>query len=176
MNLFTVLAARLRRSVEDRRRVKLVASIGLNVFLLLYALAYLPIIRLQPVCWDERALSIFNPTVEVDGELTEDFHVAYFKTLSNYYTDYYVSGNRIYVRLGTWLNREWLSNMSNKAVTALLMQRTGASLHDIWDQRLGIPLFDEINKGRWPPCEGVRKLAIEGGEWEHTGPIPRIAP
>ena len=89
--------------------------------------------------------------------------------------DYLVRGRRIYVTMADWLDDESIGRLSNKATVNLLVRRTKASEFDIRFHLLGLPGFDEGYEYEWPPCGAMRKLAIEGGEWSHVGPVPKQA-
>ena len=167
---------RLIAALGDVSRRKLwtgfLISLAVNVAIAVYTVLYLPIIRLQPTCWNEDTFSLFAPDVEVDGELAGPFFSRYHTMVSG--LRHAVYGKRIYVPISVWLDRDWIMNMSNRATLRLLADRTGASEWDIMDQKIGLPEFDEVSSHEWPPCEGMRKLAIKGGEWEWVGPKPDI--
>jgi hypothetical protein len=164
------ILARVRQLSRRRLWVALLLSGAMNVGTILYFAAYVPVMPLKPICSDEAASSIFAPSIEVDGEMARPFLHEYHRMISG--LDHLVHGGQIYVTLGTWFERDWLMNMSHRATARLLAERTGSTPRDVRDQRTGIPEFDEVRSFEWPPCDAMRKLAIEGGEWAYVGPQP----
>lgn len=170
------LIAALRGVSRRRFRVALVASLALNVGAAAYMIAFLPFVPLQPFCMDRNAFSLFllGPTVQIDGQMARPFLNAYRDTLNYWGINHVTYGRRIYVTLGDWLEYDYMMNMSYKAMTLLLEQRTGASVIDLRNQKVGLPEFDDAHETDWPPCGAVRKLTMEGGEWAYAGPKPDL--
>lgn len=161
--------ARVRR--VGHRRLLLLLSAALNIMFAVYFVAYVPIIRAQPICWDEESWSINSPVVEVDGDLAVPFMNYFDRTLTDWGVNHLRYGHRLYVTLSDWLDREWMYNMSNKALYRFL------------DEFLHIPAWDDAAMAaKFPdlldrphggiPCEVIRKFTIEGGEWTYEGPKP----
>lgn len=164
---------RLIRSLVDRGRAvgrgKLWAGIALSAVLNVGSIAYLtvtyPVVRLRPICVD---WSAFWFLAGVQGEMAGPFFRAYHATIFG--LDHHVRGKRIYVMLADWWDMDEVSTRSFRATYDLLEERTGVNRTDLWYQRRGVPEFDEVERQDWPPCSGMRKLAIEGGEWAYSGP------
>jgi hypothetical protein len=161
--------ARLRNLSRRKLWTALGISVAVNVSVAVYTVAYLPIMRLGPLCIDysDRVGRTF---VELDGEMTRDFFELYLRGISGRH--HRVEGTRIYVTLASWLDHDFVSNASYRATYYLLAERTGANVSDVANQRLGLPRFDEVRSIAWPPCEAVRELALKGGEWASKGPVP----
>lgn len=159
---------RIRNSSARELRLLLFGAVAVNVAALVYIIAYMPLLRLQPICTDQGSSSIFVPNVEVEGEMAIPFFKALQKALADW--NYTVSGGRIYLTVFDWLSRDQLAEVSHRATYDLLAEYLGAPVSEIRDQRLGIPEFDEVEKYNWPPCDAMRKLAIVGGEWAIVGP------
>lgn len=166
MRLISALCGASRR----RLWAALLMSVVLNVGVAAYIIVYMPIMRLQPICTERGAFSIFAPNVEIDGEMAYPFFHHYHVMIGG--LDHRVQDTRIYVPIAVWFDRDWLMNMSNKATIRLLAERTRAPEWDVLHQKVGLPEFDEVRSFEWPPCGAMRKLAIEGGEWAHIGPKP----
>jgi len=165
--------ARLRGISRGKLWAGLLISLAVNLAAAVYAVAYLPIMPLRPICIDyservgERVGRVF---VELDGEMAFDFFEQYRRMVGSRH--HRVDGTRMYVTVASWLDDDWASNVSHKAASYLLVERTGANLLDVVNQRVGLPGFDEVRSIAWPPCEAMRKLALEGGEWASKGPVP----
>jgi hypothetical protein len=168
------LVARLRAAGIRQLRIALAGSVALNVGIVGCALVHIPIVRIGPICTDQ-ATTGFDPKVKVDGEMTEAFFQAYQRALRR--VDHRTEGYRIYVRISDWFEGTEIERASDQAAVSLLAERTGATQGQIRDRERGVPEFDEVESYDWPPCGGMRKLAIEGGEWAHRGPElkPEIA-
>jgi hypothetical protein len=167
------LMARIRGMTPGQLRVALAVLVAMNLGVGAYVFLFMPVIRLHPICHDEETISPFRPLAEVRGEMAAPFFYEYLGMIAG--QDHLVRGRRIYVTLAGWLDRDWISNLSSKATIKLLAQRTGASESDIRLHLLGLPEFDDGYPHEWPSCAAMGKLALEGGEWSHVGPVPNQA-
>lgn len=156
----------------DRDKLWLLVSLALNIAFAAYLVAYVPIIRVQPTCWDEESWSIYSPVVEVDGDLYVWFLNHFDDTLTDSGVNHLRYGHRLYVTVSDWLDREWMSNVSNKTLRSFLDEFLHIPIQDEAAMKAKFPELIETHGG-WPSCEVVRKLAIEGGEWTATGPKPK---
>lgn len=153
------LIARLRSASRGQLWAALLSLLAANLAIAAHIVAYVPVVRLQPICYPAG----YDSSVELDGEMAVPFFHAYHDMIN---VPHMVRGRRIYVTFGDWWEFDWLANMSHKATANLLAERVGRSAGEVRDQVLGIPEFDEVARG-WPPCGALRKLAIEGGEWNY---------
>lgn len=150
----------------------LVVSAVVNLGVICYVAAYVPMVRLQPTCWDENAPAPFRPVAEVPGELAWPFMEAYEKALAYSQVDHAYDGRHLYVTIADWLDRDRMLSVSTMVVEQLLKMRTGSSV--VRGRRLGLADFDNAPADQWPPCSGVRKLALLDGEWAYEGRLPVV--
>ena len=143
----------------------MIGSAALNIGIIGYAVVYMPLVRMQPVCVDKNVL-LFPFSTEVDGEMAQPFFLALHHAMAG--MNHWATDGRIYVTIADWFDRAEMKRLSNTATSDLLIKRTGVTSDDLFYQRAGVPEFDEVIHR--PPCSAVRKLAIKGGEWAQRGP------
>lgn len=161
--------ARFRGISRGKLWAGFLISLAVNLAAAVYAVVYLPIMPLRPICI-EYSKGMGRSFVELDGEMAYPFCRHFRREIGDHH--YRVEGTRTYVTLASWLDHDFVSNASYRATLYLLVERTGANVHDVGDQRVGLPGFDVVRSIHWPPCDAMRKLALEGGEWAWRGPVP----
>jgi hypothetical protein len=106
---------------------------------------------------------------EVDGEMAEPFFEAYRKRFSHYAAYHDGDRRRLYITLGEALDRDLLKD-TTMAVADLQEGRLDRyAFVGFWFGSVKLPEFDQNR----PTCSALRKIAIKGGEWTHSGPEPQ---
>lgn len=168
------LLTRLRSLSTGRLWAVLLLSAGLNAVIVGYVIIYLPIVPIGPICADQETAWRIGPGVEVKGDMAWPFIHAYEDALSE--LDHLIRRRRIYVTVLDWLEGSKIGEASRNATHRLLSEHAHIPRSDPRYPRVGVPEFDEVAEGSWPSCGAMRKLALEGGEWAYTGPVPKQMP
>jgi len=146
----------------------LFVSVGVNLGFLWVT----PIIPDRPVCFGERTfnpISLLTGYAEISGDLTDDFHDLWARTLDG--TRYHAPRRgRVLMRIGEWFDLDNRYHATFKTVKALMEARESVRRSELGTD-ISLPGFGPHGI---VTCQGLRDIAIVGGKWEHGGPWPAV--
>ena len=147
-----------------RRALRLAVRLA-EVAAVAYVIAYEPIVPFFPVCYEKGPDGPVRHTLY--GAVTDEFAQAL--RYHQYPENRRHIGGMMLMSVEEWAFGYWFPDgLTNRAIWHIVEERHSIDRDELTTLSVRLPGFQR----RWPTCEAVRAIVLEGGKWSHEGPSP----